>query len=672
LDPVARQQRLNGLEPPARSRNRREDTSSTYRGKVRVHDPFELLRWLALSQPDPRKALAELVQNSLDAGARSVEVTRLRRSGVPCLSVRDDGEGIIPELPQAEALRYIATHIGHSRKRALTPQERLQLMTQGQYGIGLLGFWSLGQRLEIRVFRPGEEPHRLVLYRESPDFEIEPLRHLPRATDGGARATEVLVVGLHREALPVLAARRAADFLAAELRGQLLHRDVELVVRDRIARGRGAKRIAVQPRRFLGERLEGVGALEVAGYPPAQLELYYSGGRDPDGDAEAGAVSRQAVALYATGTLVVEGFAQLGALGLDHRPWTDRRLTGLVDFGSLTVAPGSRRGVVPDAAAAALADALRGVEPIVQALLDQKEQRRAEELDRSMVRDLQHAFRDLYRQLPRYALLPVDSSTRDAAAGPPSAGDQEPELPEAATPAAEAQSPPGEPEPAEPDPEALTPFFRELIEAGPLASLEIRPRPLRVISGGHRTVRAAPRDELGLPIARPLELRWDLPAELGRIVRMEDDPLAARIEAASLDPGENERRGELLLVAHDGTREASAVAAVTVLSELPAARSDEGIPEPELVDAPGAEWRSRIHAGRWEVNAGHPGYRAVVDRPGLKLRYLALLFAKEVVARSAADPRLEEPLEQLVEVASFADHRLDERRGGGRRRRKNE
>ncbi len=47
---------------PARSRE-------AVRGKVRPHDPFELIRWLALSQPDPRKALAELVQNSLDAGA---------------------------------------------------------------------------------------------------------------------------------------------------------------------------------------------------------------------------------------------------------------------------------------------------------------------------------------------------------------------------------------------------------------------------------------------------------------------------------------------------------------------------------------------------------------------------------------------------------------------------
>ena len=48
--------------------------------------------------------------------------------------------------------------------------------------------------------------------------------------------------------------------------------------------------------------------------------------------------------------------------------------------------------------------------------------------------------------------------------------------------------------------------------------------------------------------------------------------------------------------------------------------------------------------------------------PTLKLRYLALLFAKEVVLRSSQDPRLDAPLEQLVEIASFADRNLGRRR----------
>lgn len=72
--------------------------------------------------------------------------------------------------------------------------------------------------------------------------------------------------------------------------------------------------------------------------------------------------------------------------------------------------------------------------------------------------------------------------------------------------------------------------------------------------------------------------------------------------------------------------------------------------------------------GRWQVNAGHRDYRATVDRAALKLRYMTMLFAKEIVLRSHQDPRLEAPLEQLVEVGSYADRRLSRRgrRGSGK------
>ena len=316
-------------------------------GRLRAHDPFELIRWLALSQPDPRKALAELVQNSLDARARAIRITRLREKGVPCLRILDDGEGVIPEMDRPEALEYIATHVGHSRKRSLSPRERLQLMTQGQYGIGLLGFWSLGESLEMRTVVPGQKAHRLVLHRDRPEFKIEPLRgRLPLAE----RWTEVIVMGLHAEAMQALVARRAADYLASELRGQLLARDVDVLVEDRISRGLAKKMVHVRPPRFLGERVEGLRAAEVPGHSPIRLEIYLSG-TSPEGEEARG------LALYASGTLVAEGFHELSALALDRAPWTDARLTGLVDFPDFTVAPGSRRGIVPDEAAGAFAKA---------------------------------------------------------------------------------------------------------------------------------------------------------------------------------------------------------------------------------------------------------------------------------------------------------------------------
>jgi hypothetical protein len=68
----------------------------------------------------------------------------IRERGSPTLGIWDDGEGVLPDLARPEAPRYVATHIGHSRKPALTPQQRLELLTQGGYGIGLLGFCSLG------------------------------------------------------------------------------------------------------------------------------------------------------------------------------------------------------------------------------------------------------------------------------------------------------------------------------------------------------------------------------------------------------------------------------------------------------------------------------------------------------------------------------------------------
>ena len=61
-------------------------------------DPFDLIRWLARSQSDPRKAVAELVQNSIDAHAHHITVERRRFRSRPALVVRDDGEGLLPEL----------------------------------------------------------------------------------------------------------------------------------------------------------------------------------------------------------------------------------------------------------------------------------------------------------------------------------------------------------------------------------------------------------------------------------------------------------------------------------------------------------------------------------------------------------------------------------------------
>ena len=614
--------------PELPSRRRRRHSTDSVRGRVRAHDPFELIRWLALSQPDPRKALAELVQNSLDAGATRIRIVRQREQALPSLRIVDDGEGVIPEMERKDALQYIATHIGHSRKRALSPQERYSLMTQGQYGIGLLGFWSLGAMLEMRTAVPGQRPQRLVLYRDRPEYIDEPLRGRLGLDE---RTTEILVVGLHRAVLGALQPRRAADYLAAELRGQLVAREIELVIEDKSARGPGQKLFAVKPPRFLGERLQGLGPVDVPGYAPARLEIYLA-------SENGGSQETHGIGVYAAGTLVAQGFHELAPVDLDHEPWTDSRLTGLVDFPGFRVAPGSRRGILVDDAAEAFARAMRTLEPLLLGIL---ERQRAEALDRTLIRDLQRAFRDFYRHRPRYDLLPLqgakDHGRGDEGAGTNLGGD------------GTADRGSDTYDEVEPPHAAAT-----LLPPGPLAMVRLVPASLRLVARSVRAVRAIALDATERSILVPVEFSWSLDAAVGSL--LEDEQ--ARPGRVRVHAGEEPGLGMLHVTAQAGGLEVQAQAVIEVVDELSARRASEGIPEPELVNHTGAAWRSRLLDKRWQVNTAHPEYRAIAERPTLKLRYLAMLFAKEVVLRSHQDPRLEQPLEQLVEVAAYADRNL--------------
>jgi hypothetical protein len=628
--------------PLVSPRTRKKKSGRVEEGRVRVHDPFELVRWLALSQPDPRKALSELVQNSLDAGASNIHVTRVREKKLPCLKILDDGEGVIPEMERREALRYIATHIGHSRKRSLSPRERHQLMTQGQYGIGLLGFWSLGEMLEIRSSLPGQKPYRLVLYRDRPKFKIEPLKGKLSFDE---RWTEVVVVSLHKEAQAVVSARRAADFLASELRGQLIQRDVNVIVEDRMARGRSLKKVHVRPPRFLGERLSGFDRIEVPGYAPIRLELYLVGEDRDNG-------SSTPISLYAAGTLVAQSFHDLAGLDLDHPPWTDARLTGLVDFADLSVAPGSRRGVIPNEASSAFAEALRGAEPRVLGVLEAKEKERAAELDRNVIRDLKRAFRDFYRSRPSYTMLPTAGDSRGEGGESLPSGEGVGDGSESDSDAEGDDSRGGEEQAS------------ELFPPGKLDSVSVRPMRIVLEVNTEKRVRARALDATGREIRTGIAFAWELWGNLGRV-----EPIVSN-GATSILAGDSAAEGILSVTAReeDSDIEASAAVPVAIVDSLPTS-SDEGIPEPELVGQPGASWRSRVRDGRWQVNSGHPDYVANSKRPALKLRYLSYLFAKEVVLRSTQDPRLEVPLEQMVEITAYADRQLSERPPTGRRRR---
>ena len=116
-----------------------KEKPSEARGKLRIGDDWNAITIIALSQSSPLKAIAELVENSIDAKARNVVITRGRDSGRHFLAIRDDGEGVPPDCDGRPDFPYVATHICDSVKHRLKAEGKSGL--QGEFGIGLLSFW---------------------------------------------------------------------------------------------------------------------------------------------------------------------------------------------------------------------------------------------------------------------------------------------------------------------------------------------------------------------------------------------------------------------------------------------------------------------------------------------------------------------------------------------------
>jgi hypothetical protein len=604
--------------------------------KLKPADPFDLIRWLARSQSDPRKAVAELVQNSLDANARHVSIERRRVRRSPALIIRDDGDGIVPESPRDEALRAIATNIGHSRKRGLSPRERHEQVVAGKYGIGLLGFWSVGHRMDIRsrvaggdvwVLRMVEDQERAELVRDRMAFET------------ADTFTEIVISELHESAQRVLAGRRLNDYLASELRGMLVSTSAHLEIHDGLSRGLAERRFVVVPRRFVGERLAVPEAAAVPGYPAARIELYLARGAD-----------RSAVEVSCAGTLVADDAGELRALGMDRAPWVGRGLTGLIDFPAFQVPPGTRRGVMPDPAAEAFARAMADYALLVEAELGRLERERLATTSKQLLQELRRALRGLRSRLPQYELPKVEE--------PPSSDGTTPIVassavaPEGLALGDEGGAHASDLDAVEAPAAPATPY---LFPPGPLAAMRISPTEIVVQAGRERRVQAVATDRDGRRVEGEVAFEWSSDHEAISIVGSGPRPLV-RVDADAR-PGLN--ASVTVVASQAGARSAEANAPVIIAERIESFTDlAAGVPEPELVDDPGGRWRSRFDGQRWQVNASHEDYIALRGEPRTRLRYLLALFAKEVAFRAHGVPGSEEALESLVEILAHAERNL--------------
>jgi hypothetical protein len=98
-------------------------------GKLKIGDHWNAITIIALSQNNPLKAIAEFVENSIDAGAKNVTIVRGKHRNDQYLKIVDDGSGILPVNPQHWAKATATSADLQRRTEARAPSPAMMLVS---------------------------------------------------------------------------------------------------------------------------------------------------------------------------------------------------------------------------------------------------------------------------------------------------------------------------------------------------------------------------------------------------------------------------------------------------------------------------------------------------------------------------------------------------------------
>ncbi len=614
-------------KPQPKSRAKRTSGAATKGdGKLRIGNQWNAIRIIALSQNNPFKAIAELVENSIDARAQSVTIVRGKNRGEQYIKVIDDGHGI-------DDFHYVATHIGDSIKRRLKKQGATDL--QGEFGIGLLSFWTVGEELTLTSMASDGVVRQLRLVKDSPSFAIRESREL-FDRPGTTVQIHPLLAGVR-----LMSGEKIQAYLASELRDRIARSGVQITIVDRSAR----KKLIVEPRKFHGTLLHG---LPVPRSPLGEIyvELYltdpgYSGG----------------VGLYKNGTRVVSVLPSIDAF--DHPPWTTGYVEGILDASFLQLTPGTRDGFVYDTAFQDLVSALRHLEAVLAERIDEQRRAEEEEASKSMLRRITRALREAFAMLPddQYGWLAAQTAKRGSAGRSQSSEESDGRDGTISDVAAGAEPIPGEAIADAPESGSAQRQFFEI--PGALHRVDIRPAKATVGVGQEQALRASVRDKSRREIDYGVDLQWTVAEGAGSLD-------ATSGEFVIFHAPDEPELGVVRVIARQDDVEVESEALITTTAELlprheSTARSgSKGLPGYTYSYQAGALWRSRYSASEAliTINSAHPDFVHAARTQTSKLRYVARLFAKEIVLTNFPGDTHEELLERMIELTLYMDENL--------------
>jgi hypothetical protein len=589
-------------------------------GKLRIGDDWNAITVIALSQQSPLKAVAELVENSIDAHASNIVITRGREKGLHYLRIMDNGDGIPKDETGLPDFQYVATHICDSVKRRLRREDRDRV--QGEFGIGLLSFWTLGESIVLTSAGADGRTYEMRMGKGEPRYTItERKRLFPE------RGTEVVIEPL-LPGIRNLNGEKIQWYLASELRDRIKHTGVSIEVIDRQARTRHR----VVPREFSGRLLHRL-PMAQSEFGEIYLELYLD---DPNPENHAG--------LYRHGTRVIEDIAALDSF--QHAPWNSGCLQGIIDAPFLTLTPGTRTGILHDERFEALCRALESAEAVLIQSIEEQKRASEEQASKEILQSIHRAFREALLALPaeEYDWFQIADAKQDGRPGREKAG-----VPLLNSQMGEDGAPENESIPAQ---RAFFDF------PGPLHKVMISPASSTVRVGESRNFRAVARDKAGRLVEENLTFEWSISEGVGELAQTNSEIASFR---ASAEPGLT----RLLVRVRQAEIECEAEALVTVTDQLiqePPRISGQrqGLPAYTFEHRPGELWRSRFDQTRnlIIINNAHRDFIYASRNRILKLRYICRLYIKELVQKNFPGLSSDHLLERMVELSIYTEEHL--------------
>ncbi|MEX2489650.1 MAG: ATP-binding protein, partial [Pseudomonadales bacterium] len=469
-------------------RSRKQADAST--GKLRIGDDWNAITIIALSQSNPLKALAEFVENSIDAGAKNIIITRGKEKGQSFISVSDDGNGIPRNKEGIPDFHYVATHICDSMKKRVKEEGNHKI--QGEFGIGLLSFWTLGEELALTCAADDGQTWQMRMRKGDTDYSVNKRRVL-FSTSGTELKIKPLLSGTRQ-----LNGHKMQRYLASELRDRIRKNHINLRILDRTAR----KEFKVEPRNFDGRLLHQLPEIKTA-EGEIYVELYLN---DPDATRKVG--------LYRNGTRVFEDISEVEEL--KQSVWGSGYIEGIVDIPFINLTPGTRLGIIHDDRFMRAWFGLRQIEVELERVIEDLKKAEDEQASQQVLKSIKKAFREALLALPAeeydwFDIQALDNSrSRKKPGGEESAGDNDSEK------AHDENA--GEPVPDvdrhqsvdannDTDTSSQTAFFDF---PGPLYSVRISPASSILKVGQSRTLRALPRDRGGRTVDADLSFTWQV------------------------------------------------------------------------------------------------------------------------------------------------------------------